>query len=208
MRKLPQGECRRKRYCSEVQDCTHLSNAHGARPAATAAVLQTAGPLTPASNRAQTTPEESNVSSPGQVARSRVTQPRGHGPHLFLRTPEGFNREAGPVRPRSGVGMFWCGRRSTGFARGYSNWTPFRGPGPAGILCLHAASNVRMTVGGGPTPEKAGAAGYGYRISVIREIRGQEVRIRQGFQLDRVPGSSLKGQRLGNTPWPLVLPNG
>ena len=68
-----------------------------------------------------------------------------------------------------------------GCAHGYSNWTPFRGPGTTGILCLHAASNVRMTGGGGPTPEKPGAGGFGCLISVIRNIRGQEFRIRQGF---------------------------
>ncbi len=51
----------------------------------TAAVLQSAGLLALNSNRPQTTPEESNMSSPGQVARVRVTQPRDSSPK-FLRT--------------------------------------------------------------------------------------------------------------------------
>jgi hypothetical protein len=71
-------------------------------------VLQTAGPLTPASNRAQTTPKESNVSSPGQVALSRVTQPRDLSPTKFLRTL-GSTNGSGFVQPRSGVGsLMWC----------------------------------------------------------------------------------------------------
>ena len=69
-------------------------------------------------------PEESNPSSQGQGTRSRVTQPRDRSPTKSLRTLEGFNKDAGPVRHRSGVGMFWRVRRSTGFTRGYSNSTP------------------------------------------------------------------------------------
>ena len=49
-----------------------------------------------------------------------------------------------------------------------------------------------MTIGdAGPTPEKVGAAGFGYLIRVICEIHGQEPRIRQGFKLHPVPGSVL-----------------
>ena len=90
-------------------------------------VLQTAGLLALASNRAQTTPEESNLSSPGQGTRSRVTRPRDHSPSPLSRTL-GFNKW---LRACSTPFRGWVAhmvRWSMGCAHGYSNWTPFRGP--------------------------------------------------------------------------------
>ncbi len=49
-----------------------------------------------------------------------------------------------------------------------------------------------MTTGdAGATPDEAGADARGELIRVIREIHGQEPRIRQGFKLHPVPGSVL-----------------
>ena len=85
--------------------CPPFSSSMGESNGSWFTTLQTPGPLTLASNRAQTTSEESNLSSPGQVARSRVTQPRDHSPTHSPEPWRGSTKKPDQFDP-FGAGLF------------------------------------------------------------------------------------------------------